>query len=247
MRPLNSKHFDQRGRAADGFSKSLRFVSVEMPRLNHLALVATLALCVTLAQCVSGDRIVVTIENNGTDTLLPSTVAPPAILVQDDDGGEEAIPDAIPEQEEAAIISSRRERLVNKVGTRIPERKHRWPEKPTPGRVPAVCAPSNNNKVIIAPYLQSAGSNRMSIRWRTSTTGRSKGVVCFGTNPEDMSTVETAQTRYVTRQVRACACASHHDASNAFILTNHRIPTHRQSIEKRTSRRGTPSASPSTS
>jgi hypothetical protein len=58
------------------------------------------------------------------------------------------------------------------------------------GKAHSACGQRSN--VILTPYLQQAGSDRMTIRWRTNHSqglGGSKGVVCFGTSPEDMTTV----------------------------------------------------------
>ena len=69
-------------------------------------------------------------------------------------------------------------------------RNKEWVDNVAPGFAAAACARTSRDGIVHGPYLQSAGSERVIVRWRTHEAG--VGVVCYGTSPGAMSSVAYA-------------------------------------------------------
>mmetsp|Transcript_13336 Transcript_13336/g.38670 ORF Transcript_13336/g.38670 Transcript_13336/m.38670 type:complete len:612 (+) Transcript_13336:80-1915(+) len=81
---------------------------------------------------------------------------------------------------------ARRNHVQTGLGTRIKDVTAKEAVLDVVGKAHSACKQSHS--LVLKPYLQSAGSTRMTVRWRT-TGGKGKGVVCFGTSPEEMTSV----------------------------------------------------------
>ena len=84
-----------------------------------------------------------------------------------------------------ALKKARRNHEQTGLGTRIRDATDKSRLVTVEGKAHSACAQSS--QIVLAPYLQRAGSDRMTIRWRS--VGQGKGVVCFGTSPEAMTRV----------------------------------------------------------
>ena len=81
--------------------------------------------------------------------------------------------------------ASRRDHAQTGVGTKIEDATRVEDQVSVDGKASSAC--SQSNQIILAPYLQSGSPHRMVVRWRSS--GRGRGVVCYGTSPESMTSV----------------------------------------------------------
>ncbi|QDZ18090.1 metallophosphoesterase [Chloropicon primus] len=154
-----------------------------------------------LPHCAVGDTVGAWARNATTQVASRNESVSSPLTVALEEAGDE-IPAAAPETalqvhdvsedpEEEYQLPKTRQREARRggtqrgLGTRIVDGTRPEGVVSVEGLAHPACGRSNN--VVLTPYLQSAGSTRMVVRWRTS--GQGAGVVCFGKSPKAMTSV----------------------------------------------------------